>query len=639
MLHGSHGTTYLKNPTVSVTWWRSSFHKLTDSIWFAYPDVILVDTLDRGRDDNLNQLHTNFSNYIRNFNERKPSDRSLLTRLYRLEVDDHPVESDTRSLECMCPTTSTGTLRALTSAGWTALEDNLLDQLGVNADPYIGGTTCLPGTRVEELSSVKLWINDFDAPNILYISGGPGTGKTALARSVVEMVEDEQRCGARYFGSSSNRYSVELWRSVSWSMAQFSPDLRRSIVSAIPLVDLGDPMAVYDRLVAEPLKAYASARFDGPSPIFLVDAIDIFAAPQAQESWDSFLKILTAWSTLPKTCKIIITSRPRQEIVDSLQGTGHVQMIKLVTGNFDSGEHHAAINDVSVYLRYRLSEIQRAHKSSKEKDMQSLPDVWPRAEQVEKLVKHANGWFFWAKAAMDSVEKSLDPDRTLSTIASTGAKMKLPEVDAMYNRFLTDTFSRAPPDGFHAFIGAIALAKEPTTVHNICRLFSDRFPSEQSAIPLLTGLQSMISVNEGECLALLHPSLAEFLLDSKRCDENDDFVLDRTRTRRKLAIACLRMLLDDKDGLKFNPLDTGFSETFNDLHLPNGSLLGPSLLYACDHWASHLADTSENTGREVEISRLLRELLQKRCLFWIEVMSYKDKHQQMFKSLMTAHSW
>jgi hypothetical protein len=48
------------------------------------------------------------------------------------------------------------------------------------------GRGCLGGTRKALLSDITAWFNDSSAPNILWLCGAPGTGKTTISYSLVE---------------------------------------------------------------------------------------------------------------------------------------------------------------------------------------------------------------------------------------------------------------------------------------------------------------------------------------------------------------------------------------------------------------------------------------------------------------------
>ena len=44
---------------------------------------------------------------------------------------------------------------------------------------------CMPGTREDVLTLIKSWLDDLNGPNIFWLSGSPGSGKTTIASTVV----------------------------------------------------------------------------------------------------------------------------------------------------------------------------------------------------------------------------------------------------------------------------------------------------------------------------------------------------------------------------------------------------------------------------------------------------------------------
>jgi DNA replication protein DnaC len=58
---------------------------------------------------------------------------------------------------------------------------------------------CMEGTRRDVFRKIDHWLDDTSAPNILWISGSPGAGKSALASSLVSDLTKRRRMGARFF--------------------------------------------------------------------------------------------------------------------------------------------------------------------------------------------------------------------------------------------------------------------------------------------------------------------------------------------------------------------------------------------------------------------------------------------------------
>ncbi|TBU42925.1 hypothetical protein BD309DRAFT_980989 [Dichomitus squalens] len=73
--------------------------------------------------------------------------------------------------------------------------DNLTHVRGAGLD---SGRACLEGTRVKTLGALRDWINNSkaDAPRVLFLLGGAGTGKSSIAHSIGAHSRDRRRLGA-----------------------------------------------------------------------------------------------------------------------------------------------------------------------------------------------------------------------------------------------------------------------------------------------------------------------------------------------------------------------------------------------------------------------------------------------------------
>src|ERR1700743_3129674 len=82
----------------------------------------------------------------------------------------------------------------------TKLDETLLAGLKVAGLKYGSPLPgCSEGTREDILKVIDEWSTDFDAPNILWVTGQPGVGKSAIATSVVEHLRASKRLGSSFF--------------------------------------------------------------------------------------------------------------------------------------------------------------------------------------------------------------------------------------------------------------------------------------------------------------------------------------------------------------------------------------------------------------------------------------------------------
>jgi hypothetical protein len=91
----------------------------------------------------------------------------------------------------------------------------------------------MEGTREDVFTEIDAWIDDLDQPNILWIKGFPGTGKSAIAMSTMDRLTRSCRLGSAFFFKRDNatqKTAPALWRSVASDLAHHYPYLRSVIV-------------------------------------------------------------------------------------------------------------------------------------------------------------------------------------------------------------------------------------------------------------------------------------------------------------------------------------------------------------------------------------------------------------------------
>ena len=515
------------------------------------------------------------------------------------------------------------------------------------------GLSCLGRTRINLLSNITAWLNDNSAPNILWLCGAPGTGKTTISWSLIEGLKRQQRCASFFFFTQRKQTPSKLWRTLAFEMARFHPAIESEIHGVMTnrtndKLDLNDVEVTFSKLVSGPLKT-TNSLLSGRDPVFLIDALDECRRSQ-DNSWEMLLNTLLQWSSLPRHCKLIITSRPQSDIAKAFE-VKDIERVELLTGdNVDDNTKQ----DVRAYLNYRFAEMKRQDTS--------ISDVWPNSDAISKLVDHAKGSFKWAAVAVDNIQAARDKVKELTVIIEGGTRTKLDPFDRYLEEVLNMTFEGNSLDGFERnspdtyegnssdaskghssdvfreTMGIIALSKQPLTMADLKYFLQDLFSSasEVSIEDVCYRLLPIISI-EGE-IKIRHNAYRDYLIDSKRCKLFDDAFYGNTH--RKMTILCLKIM---KQELKFNICGLKSSYWMNNQVEDKSSLIKkciPSYLaYACQYWADHLRGIPAFEQRDTEIVYLLRDFLNIQLLYWLEVLSVLSKSHVAPKSLLVAAEW
>jgi hypothetical protein len=58
---------------------------------------------------------------------------------------------------------------------------------------------CMKGTREDIFKKIDQWLDDIDAPNVLWLSSSPGTGKSTIASNLVSRLTRHGRLCSNFF--------------------------------------------------------------------------------------------------------------------------------------------------------------------------------------------------------------------------------------------------------------------------------------------------------------------------------------------------------------------------------------------------------------------------------------------------------
>jgi hypothetical protein len=472
----------------------------------------------------------------------------------------------------------------------------------------------MEGTRQDIFAAVKEWTTDFDAPNILWLKGHPGVGKSAIAMSIIEHLRDSKRLGSSFFFQRQEATVTTpsaLWRTVAYNLARRHPGIRARIIAALKedesIATTFNIEKLFQQLIQEPLNATNNIPA-GRMPIVVIDALDECGGLSGKYSKDGkdLIRTLESWARLPLQFKLLVTSRGEDDI-EQLFSTINHRLLEIHTGQTVNPQ---SSEDVRRFLKHEFQEIAS-------KFPRHLQPDWPGDETMSMLSSRAAGLFIWARTVVKFVTEGVPPHQLKLVLEGGGAG----DIDDLYKLVLNASFPKPSEEvikAFHSVIGTIILAERPLPIDSVTQLLA----VDPCAVEYICkGLHSVLG--HGRVLSLTHQSFVDFVVDPNRCPPL--FLINREHERRILTLACLQTMTKE---LKFNICELETSCLANaeidgldklvDLKIPD------ALQYSCMHWSSHLC--SDSNPASVEVSALLDEFLTgPRPLYWIEVMSLMGK--------------
>ncbi|KAM0703971.1 hypothetical protein Q7P35_008977 [Cladosporium inversicolor] len=488
---------------------------------------------------------------------------------------------------------------------------------------------CLAGTRVDIIQKICQWVDGEDKSSIFWLSGWPGTGKSAIARTIARKFNEQGRLAASFFfsrGGGDSSHAGLFVTSIARQLAECSVlDVRRYILES-----LGDSQVVaqslqdqWARLVLRPLSRCEKG---GTSGVFVcvVDALD---ECEDQRSIGTLLQLLPRLGELVDIrIRILVTSRPETPIRHGFQ-------------RMEKGAHHGFVlhkispevtnRDIQVFLEHRLSNI--AFECC-------LSSDWPGRQILALMVQHAQGLFIWAETACRYIgEEALLAEGRLNVLMDRGSGVVAgPErhLDQIYNAILAASVLKNCSEHEQEMVYS-HLRLILGTIIVLFSTLSAKALGELLAFPTLkisqtvAKLHSVLDIPDdpAQPMRLHHDSFRNFLVDEKRCEDQRLLVTAR-EAHGRLATGCIKVMVST---LKEDVCGQGWpGVTLSDVggDLMNECLPGQTQ-YACLYWVSHVVQSGQQLIDNDEVHNFLQEHI----LYWIEAMGWMSKISEAIKAL------
>lgn len=350
------------------------------------------------------------------------------------------------------------------------------------------------------------WRRNSPGSRLFWVSGGPGTGKSAFAAWLAHLGH------VNVIGINLCRYNIDERRdpnrvlcTLAFQIATRLPDYRRLLLDQFKKQDprgeeLGkrSTAALFDWLLAEPLRLGIDGGRRSERYLVIIDALD-----ETIRDGRSVLAEVLAESAqkLPAWIAIVVTGRPEPSIVRQFSGL-NTQMI--------AAESAENVGDLRAYARHWLT---RDSLGGGELDA-----------RVERVVAASQGNFLYLRMLQDAVSQG-----SLSLAHPDG----LPQgVVGLYERWLRRLFPN--PAAYEAYVPLIEVlvgADHPIPESWLEHIFGW---SKREGAKLIEGLGSLFERRK-DGIAPFHKGFRDWLTDDRTAGA--DFVVDVAAGKKRLTAA------------------------------------------------------------------------------------------------------
>src|SRR5258706_5795698 len=298
----------------------------------------------------------------------------------------------------------------------------LKERLKPTRSGYNRTLCCMGGTRESILDEITAWVGNESGPNNTYwIYGLPGIGKTSLAHSICQTLDERNQLVGAFFCQRDDTSSSEprnILPTLIYKLAGISPSVRRIVSERLRSNQNLTTESMKDTLFLDLILSLPCQPNERPLA-FVVDALDECGNNQSRPY---VLKSLTDAAALAPWLKIIITSRPEADIerfFNSLAGSSH--------SSYDLATDQKASDDLRTFARTQFDLVASTW---------CLPTPWPTESDFNKVISRANGLFIFVKTLVLALEKCDDAEETLKETLQDSAGTGLESLYGLYSSIL-----------------------------------------------------------------------------------------------------------------------------------------------------------------------------------------------------------
>jgi hypothetical protein len=335
---------------------------------------------------------------------------------------------------------------------------------------------------------------------ILWLYGPAGAGKSAIAQSLCQKLEDKGCLGGAFFfkrGHLSRGDGNKLFSTLAYQLSLRLPELKHAISQVVetdPSITNRSLSIQLQRLIIEPCQL----NLHGHTLTLIIDGLDECEGQNIQQEILRSIGKVMHDKSLP--LRFLIVSRPEPHIREIFIGMLH-----------DELNVNQSSEDVRKYLLDEFARIHRDHCAT----MAMVPEPWPSPEIIKDLVHKSSGYFIYASTIIKFIDdKNFRPTERLAVITGMAEPrfgVPFAALDQLYTQILSEVLAQPQLLKILAVIAA-KISLWPAHIEQLLEL-------EPGDVRLaLHGLYSVIHMPEAynRSISTHHASFCDFLLDPTR---------------------------------------------------------------------------------------------------------------------------
>ena len=450
------------------------------------------------------------------------------------------------------------------------------------------------------------WWNREDVPNILWVHGGPGKGKTMIMAAMIDEVSRRMRqqrphsTALAYFFCQQTEDRLNSAVAIMKGLIYFLIPQHRAFSiyfkekyhkpESQRFKDISSLWSLW--CILKDMLEYANL----PDVCLMIDALD-----ECVSGMPEFLRLLER-STCQSKVRWLITSRNERPITDSLQyGCSGLHI------SLDLNLSHVSAA-VDSFVNTKVQEL--AHRKQYSKKLE--------ADIREYLLQKAQGTFLWVSLVCEELQKAMIKDTRTKLYSFP------PGLEALYAQMLRQVENQPDHEAAEfckAVLRAVVVAQRPRKLIElpiICQLPSVMHEETKAVEDLIDQCASFLNIQE--CTVyLVHQSSTDFFVqgEGRRIFEHG-----LQEEHRKVAQKSLEIMADTlkRNICGLESPDASYEEIGEELVR---LCLPPHLEYACCYWIKHIKQAEMPGQAYIRLFDYdeIYDFLKKQLLHWFEALS------------------